>query len=143
MRGNVRGKLLALLLCSLAVCACGSPSNTHAHLRPNTNAVRTRERVRLWVPPRTRSHVPLVPLAAVLRAAVLSAVLAQVTRDYTTSHVRFPPSSFDDHAFHGQGPDAKMKQSVCLSLELEPSFLRANAEFGQNPTLFGAKLPTM
>ena len=68
----------------------------------------------------------------------------QVTRDYTTSYVRFSPDAkFEIHSKWGAGPDAKTKQSVCLSLLLEPTFLAANAEFSKNTALFGTKLPTM
>ena len=66
-----------------------------------------------------------------------------ITRDYSTSNVRFPPDAAPTTGQTGTAMSLKRMQSVCLSLALEPTFLSANAEFSQNPGLFGSKLPTM
>ena len=63
----------------------------------------------------------------------------QVTIDYSTSFIRLPFAStapdYDINANWGAGPDAKTKQGVCLTLELEPLFLSTKKEFDANPQL--------
>ena len=66
-----------------------------------------------------------------------------MTRDYSTSYVRFPPDAAPTTGKTETPISSKRAQSVCLSLALEPTFLSANAEFSENPDLFGPKLPTM
>lgn len=65
-----------------------------------------------------------------------------LTSDYTTSMVSVAPgSTFDVNGRWAAGPPAKVKQGVCLTLELEPEMLENNRIFASDQLLYGSQLP--